>query len=144
MKHRDRRRIRISELQGRAWAFSTIEDARIAYHVALKQPGFLSAQHDCSLVTGMFEDQAVLTFVWGPNVEQRLLAIVDTLALLAGGNPLDKVREKKLVEQVRLRWQALRPPGPRGGTIIKHHPHGKVWSDLTEEGGTDGSESTDA
>ena len=134
MKHRGRRRIRASKLQGRAWAFSTIEDARVAYHAALRRPGFLSDQHDCSLVTGVFEGQAVLTFVWGPNVDQRLPAIVDTLALLAGGNQLDKVQEEQLVQQVRLRWQALRPHGPRGGTIIKHHPHGKVWSDFTEEG----------
>ena len=134
MKDKRHRRIHASKLQGRAWAFPTHEDARIAYHTALRRPGFLSDQHDCSLVTGLFEGHAVLTFIWGPNVDQRLPAIVDTLALLAGGNPLDKAREEKLVQQVRLRWQALRPHGSRGGTIIKHHPQGKVWSDFTEEG----------
>ena len=138
MKHRGRRRIRASELQGRAWAFATIEDARVAYQAALKRPGFVSAQHDCSLVTGLFEGHAVLTFVWGPNIEQRFVAIVETLALLAGGNPLAKAQEDELVRQVGLRWQALRPHGSRGGTIIKHHPQGKVWSDFTEEGRQDG------
>jgi hypothetical protein len=33
---------------------------------------------------------------------------------------------------IRPRWRVMRPKGPKGGTVIKHHPHGKSWTDLRD------------
>ena len=109
------RRMDARALQGRAWVFPTIEAARVAYQVALHRGDVLCAQHDYTLVVDMVGSQAVLTFLWGPHVDQRLMAIADTVALLTGGNPCEKTREEELVQLVRLWLQECDEPDQATG-----------------------------
>ena len=119
-----------SELAGNAWTFATIEAARRVYQIAVNMPSFISQSHDASLNTGFFAHQPVLVFLWGPTMASDLVAQVERLATLAGGTELAKELKAELLRQVRLRWRALRSKRPLGGTIHRHHPHGKLWTDL--------------
>ena len=125
-----KRPIKASELQSNAWAFASINDARAVYQTVLAKPGFISDKHDSSLDTGFFAERPVLIFLWGPSMDAELVASVQRLAVLAGGCELEEELKQELLRQIRLRWRVLRPKGPKGGTVIKHHPHGKVWTDL--------------
>ena len=119
-----------SDLEGNAWAFPSITDARAVYLTVIKRPGFISTGHDLSLDTGFFDRRPVLVFLWGPTVDPESVTSVERLATLAGGNELADERKKQLLRQARLRWRALRSKRPLGGTLQRYHPHGKVWTDL--------------
>ena len=51
-----------SDLQGNAWAFASVNDARAVYQTALAKPGIISNTHDSSLETGFFASRPVLVF----------------------------------------------------------------------------------
>lgn len=121
-----------SDLEGNAWAFASIHDARAVYQTILKRPGFMVGKSDCSLDTGFFNRLPVLVFLWGDNVDPEHIKSVEVLAILAGGRELAKEMKEELLRQVGLRWRALRAKRPRGGTIQRHHPHGKLWTDLRD------------
>ena len=121
-----------SELQGHAWAFASINDARAVYQTALANPGFIADTHDSSLDTGFFAKQPVLIFLWGPTMDPEFVASVQRLAMLAGGQELAEALKQELLSQARQRWRAMRSQRPHGGTISKHHPHGKVWTDVQD------------
>ena len=124
--------IRATELQGNAWVFASINDARTVYQTVLATPGFISDKHDSSLDTGFFADRPVLIFLWGPSMDAELVATVKRLAVLAGGSELEEDLKQELLRQIRLRWRVMRPKGSKGGTVLKHHPQGKVWTDLRD------------
>ena len=121
-----------SDLQGNAWAFASINDARAVYQTVLAKPGFVSDRHDSSLDTGLFAKRPVLVFLWSSNMDPELVASVQRLAVLAGGYELEEELKQELLRQARLRWRALRSRRPRGGTIMTHHPQGQVWTDLRD------------
>ena len=122
-----------TELQGNAWAFLSIEAVRAVFQTLMAKGHFTEPHnHNCSLTTGFFGDQAVLTFLWDRTVAPELVASVKRLALLAGGEELDKDAKQALLHQARLRWKVRRVLKPLGGTIVRHHPHGKVWWDFTD------------
>ena len=62
-------------------------------------------------------------------MDPELVASVQRLAVLAGGHELEEAVKQELLRKARQRWRAMRSQRPRGGTITKHHPHGKVWTD---------------
>jgi len=119
-----------SDLEGNAWKFASVTDARAVYQTMLTKPGFMGGKSDCSLDTGFFMGQPVLIFLWAENLKPEFVTTVHILAALAGGKELPKEMKEELLRQVRLRWRALRSKRPFGGTIQKHHPHGKLWTDL--------------
>jgi hypothetical protein len=119
-----------SALQGNAWVFPGIGHARAVHQVILHTPGFISDTHNSSLDTGLFAKQPVLIFLWGPTMDPELVASVQRLAVLAGGLELDEALKQELLRQARLRWRAMWSKRPRGGTITKHHPQGRIWTDL--------------
>ncbi|MDP3779315.1 MAG: hypothetical protein Q8R30_04710 [bacterium] len=121
-----------SDLAGNAWMFATIDAARTVYQTILKKPGFMVGKADCSLDTGFFNRQPVLIFLWGDTVDPEHVKSIETLAVHAGGTELAPELKAELLRQVRLRWRALRAKRPRGGMIQRHHPHGKLWSDLRD------------
>jgi hypothetical protein len=126
-----------SELQGNAWVFASIADARAVYQSALAKPGFISDQHDSSLDTGFFAKRSVLVFLWGPRIGPELVASVERLVVLGGGNELEENLKQELLcqarlRQARLRRRALRSSRPRGGMMTKHHPQGKIWTDVRD------------
>ena len=121
-----------SDLEGNAWTFATLDAARAAYQAALTQPGFLTGTQDLSLNTGFFAGHAVLIFLWGSNVHPELVRGVGRLATTAGGTELAQEITAELLRQARLRWRAQRSKRPLGGTLLRHYPQGKRWTDLRE------------
>jgi hypothetical protein len=110
-----------SELQGNAWGFASISDARAVYHHALAKPGLISDQHDSSLDTGFFAKRSVLVFLWGPRTDPELVASVESLVHLAGGTELEDNLKQVLLSQSQLRQvrrqrSKLRNRRPRVGT----------------------------
>ena len=45
---------------------------------------------------------------------------------------MENVLTQEILRQAQLRWRTMRSQRPHGGTITKHHPHGKVWTDLRD------------
>jgi len=121
-----------NELEGNAWTFTSIDAARAAYQAALTQPGFLTGMQDLSLNTGFFAGHAVLILLWGSNVHPELVRGVERLATIAGGTELARELKEELLRQARLRWRAQRSKRPLGGTLLRHYPQGKRWTDLRE------------
>lgn len=121
-----------SDLEGNAWGFPSLEAARGVYQAALKQPALMTGAHDASLDTGLFAHHPVLVFLWGPSVDPEVVRSVELLATLGGGRELVKEMKAEVLRQVRLRWRALRSRRPLGGTLMRHHPHGQVWTDLRD------------
>jgi hypothetical protein len=74
----------------------------------------------------------VLIFLWGPTMDPELAASVQRLVVIAGGHELEDLLKEELLRQAWLRWRAMRSQRPQGGTITKHHPHGKVWTDMQD------------
>jgi hypothetical protein len=97
-----------SELQGNAWVFASIGDARAVYQSALAKPGFISDQHDSSLDIGFFAKRSVLVFLWRPGMDPGLVASVEHLVVLGGGNALEENLKQELLRQARLRQARLR------------------------------------
>jgi hypothetical protein len=124
--------MKASELDGTAWAFASISAAQAVYQTALAKPGFVSDRHDSSLDTGFFASRPVLIFLWGPSMDPELVESVQRLAVLAGGSELEEGLKQELLRQIRLRWRVMRPKGAKGGMVIKHHPQGRVWTDLRD------------
>jgi hypothetical protein len=123
-----------SELQGNAWMFASIGDARAVYQRALATPGFISDQHDRSLDTGFFAKRSVLVFLWGPSMDPEVVASVESLVVLGGGNELEENLKQVLLcqaqlRQARLQRRTLRSRRPRVGTTT-HHPQGSTWTDV--------------
>jgi hypothetical protein len=124
--------MKASDLDGTAWAFASISAAQAVYQTALAKPGFVSDRHDSSLDTGFFASRPVLIFLWGPSMDPELVESVQRLAVLAGGSELEEGLKQELLRQIRLRWRVMRPKGAKGGMVIKHHPQGRVWTDLRD------------
>jgi hypothetical protein len=83
------------EVNSKIWVFPACENVRIACHAAMGvQVAYAAAllrmqtcgtPYQCSLAMGVLDGQPVLILQWEPGVDERLLAIVDAIALLAGG-----------------------------------------------------------
>ena len=119
-----------SDLEGKVWVFPSIDAARAVYQTVLATTGFVSDKHDSSLQTVFFGGQPFLVFLWAPNMDSGLVSRVERLAVDAGGNELMEESTAEILRQTRLRWRVMRKP--EGGTIIKHHPQGKRWTDLRD------------
>jgi hypothetical protein len=107
-----------SELQGNAWVFASIGDARAVSQSALAKPGFISGQHDSSLDIGFFAKRSVLVFLWGARMDPGLVASVEHLVVLGGGNALEENLKQELLRQARLRqarlqWRAAKQEASR-------------------------------
>ena len=83
-------------MQTKTWVFPPCETTRIACHAAAavrvaydaarRRIATLGAQDDCTLTLGVLDGQFLLVFAWDSAVDARLPAIVDALAVLAGGS----------------------------------------------------------
>ena len=113
-----KRGINRSELQGNAWVFASIGDARAVYQSALATPGFTSEQHDSLLEIGFFGERSVLVFLSGPRMDRRLEASVEYLVALRGGNALEDNLKQELLRQgrqrqARRRWRTAKQGASR-------------------------------
>lgn len=112
------RGINRSELQGNAWAFASIGDARAVYQSVLETPGFISDPHESLLEIGFFGERSVLVFLWGLRMNPRLEASVEYLVALRGGNALEDNLKQELLRQARRRqarrrWRAAKQEASR-------------------------------
>ncbi len=81
----------------RTWVFLSYDAVRIAcngttgvkvaYDAARRKIEPLD-DRACELTTGVLDGKPVLIFRWHPDVDARLPAIIDTIALLVGGTAL--------------------------------------------------------
>ena len=115
-----------SELQGNAWVFASISDARAVHQRVLAKPGYISDQHDSWLDNGFFAMRPVLVFLWGPSLDPELVASVERLVALGGGNELEDNLKQALLAQAQLRqarrrWRGLRNRRPRDDVMTQHH-----------------------
>jgi hypothetical protein len=127
--------IKGSELRGNAWAFASNGDARSVLQRLLAKPGLISDQRDSLLDTGFFAKRAVLVFLWKPSMDAELVAGVESLVALGGGNELEDHLKQVLLyqaqwRQVRRQRSALRSRRLRVGTTA-HQPQGSTWTDVT-------------
>ena len=130
-----KRRINGSELQGNAWVFACIANAQAACRRMLAKSEVISDQQDSSLATGFFGKRPVLVFLWGPSMKPELVASLERLATLGGGNELEESLKQELLRQARQRqdrrrWRGLRSRRPRGAVMTAHHPQASMWMDL--------------
>src|SRR5262245_11486789 len=109
------RRIHGSGLQGNAWMFAHIANAQAAYRRVLAKSEGISDQHNSSLATGFFAKRPVLVFLWGASMDPELVASIERLAILGGGNELEEELKQELLRQARLRWRGPRSRRHRGG-----------------------------
>jgi len=82
----------MQEVRKKIWTFPSFEVTRIAchaaaavrvaYYAARRRIEALGAQHYCSLTMGVLDGQSILVFAWEPGADERLPAIVDTIAQL--------------------------------------------------------------
>jgi hypothetical protein len=120
------------ELQGNAWVLRSLNDARAVHQTVFATSGFISDTHDRSLDPGFVADRPVLIFLWGPSMDPALVASVKRLAVLASGYELQEDLKQEALRRMRLRWRVMKPKGPKGGTVITHHPLGKIWTDVRD------------
>jgi hypothetical protein len=65
-------------------------------------------------------------------MDPALVASVKRLAVLASGYELQEDLKPEALRRMRLRWRVMKPKGPKGGTVITHHPLGKIWTDVRD------------
>ncbi len=80
--------------------------ARVAYYAARRRIEALGAEYSCSLTMGVLDGQSILVFAWESGVDERLPAIVDTIAVLVGGSEL--LQEKAPLVDPNTLWWTLR------------------------------------
>jgi hypothetical protein len=97
-----------SELQGNAWMFASISDARAVYRSVLANPGLITDQHVSSLDTGFFAQRSVLVCLWGARVDADLVASIESLVIRGGGHELEGNLKQALLCQAQLRQTRLR------------------------------------
>ena len=127
-----KRPLKAGELQGTAWALRSLNHARAVHQTVFATPGFVSDTHDRSLNPGFVAERPVLIFLWGPRMDPALVASVKRLAVLAGGHEMQEDVKQEALPHMRRRWRVMKPKGPKGGTVLTHHPLGKIWTDVRD------------
>jgi hypothetical protein len=101
--------------------------AKTTYHTLLN-PLLNRPPEDWSLVSGFFQCQPVLVFVWTLKVAPRLVATVHRTILNAGGQGLAEEATRTLVTQLLARRRGLQAKEGPFDTLTAHHPKSKpVW-----------------
>jgi hypothetical protein len=94
------------------------------------QPEFISDQHDSLLDISFFAQRSVLVFLWRPRMDPELVAGVERLVVLGGGDALEENLKQELLRQSRLRWRAVATRQPGSGIMMKHHSQGRIRTDV--------------
>ncbi len=113
--------------EGNVWVMPSAQAAKEVYTTLLRQ--FLEEQSaEWSLVSGFFQKEPVLAFLWDPIRQARKAEQVAQGALGAGGRELDDAEAKAtLLAQLLLRRVGLQA-NESFDTLVAHHPKGKpVW-----------------
>ena len=114
------------QFQGNAWAMPSAAVAKITYH-SLSPQLLDRSPEDWSLVSGFFQRNPVLVFLWTLAVAPRLVATVQRTIRTAGGVELDEEAKTLLLSQILARRLGLQAKEPFD-TLTAHHPKGKpVW-----------------
>jgi hypothetical protein len=129
-KHRHRRPTGLQLFEGNVWTMPSIQTASEVYHAMLKQ--FLEKNPaEWSLVSGFFQNQPVLAFLWDPARNADMAEAVAQAATGAGGQELEAEAKETLLTQLLTRRVGLQAKEPFD-TLTAHHPKGKPVWDLND------------
>ena len=119
------------EFRGSAWAMPSAAVAKTTYHTLLPQLLDRSPE-DWSLVSGFFQRQPVLVFLWTLAVAPWLVATIHRTILAAGGQELAAEAKEPLLTQILARRVGLQAKDGPFDTLTAHHPKGKLVWDLED------------
>jgi len=107
-------------------AYAPAAVAKTVYQTLLNQ--FLDTKPaEWSLVSGFFQHQPVLAFLWDPTRNAAMAKAVTQAATGAGGQELAAEAKETLLTQLLTRRVGLQAKEPFD-TLTAHHPKGKpVW-----------------
>ncbi len=125
---RHRRRAGLQMFDGNVWVMPSAAAAKTVYQGLLKQ--FLDKNPaDWSLVSGFFQQQPVVAFLWDPTRNAAMAETVAQAATGAGGQELEEDAKATLLTQLLTRRVGLQAKEPFD-TLTAHHPKGKAVWDL--------------
>jgi len=119
------------QFRGNAWVLPSAAAAKTTYQTLLPQLLDRSPE-DWSLVSGFFQRQPVLVFLWTLTVAPRLAATVCRTILTAGGQELAAEAKEPLLAQILARRVGLQAKEGPFDTLTAHHPKGKLVWDLDD------------
>ncbi len=125
-KKKPHRRAGLQMFEGNVWVMPSAAAAKTVYQGLLNQ--FLDKNPaDWSLVSGFFQQQPVLAFLWDPTRTAAMAKVVAQAATGAGGQELEAKAKETLLSQLLTRRVGLQAKEPFD-TLTAHHPKGKpVW-----------------
>lgn len=124
---RKHRRGRLQAFEGNVWVMPSIQAARDVYRKLLA-PFLETKPAEWSLVSGFFQQQPVLAFLWDPSRNAAMAKAVAQAASDAGGRELEAEAKETLLTQLLTRRLGLQAKEGPFDTLTAHHPKGKpVW-----------------
>jgi hypothetical protein len=116
--------------EGNVWVMPSAQAAKEVYQTLIAR--FLGkTPAEWSLVSGFFQKQPVLAFLWDPTHNAPMAAEVARLALQAGGQDMEDEAKAALLAQLLSRRLGLQAKEPFE-TLVVHHPKGKPIWDLND------------
>ncbi len=124
---RHRRQAGLQMFEGNVWCMPSAAAAKTVHQTLLNQ--FLDKNPaDWSLVSGFFQQQPVLAFLWDPTRNADMAKVVAQTATDAGGQELEENAKETLLTQLLARRVGLQAKEGPFDTLTAHHPKGKpVW-----------------
>lgn len=133
MKHKKKhhRRAGLQMFEGNVWVMPSAAVAKTVYQTLLNQ--FLDKNPaEWSLVSGFFQQQPVLAFLWDPTHNAAMAKAVAQAATGAGGQELEAEAKETLLTQLLTRRVGLQAKEGPFDTLTAHHPKGKPIWDLED------------
>jgi len=125
MKKRKPRRNDPSRLNGNAWTLPSAQVARSAYEKILSQ-FLLENERYWTLVSGFFNEQPVMVFLWEDSLGSELVKKVVEAIEMAKGEEVKGEAKDTLLMQIQGRRKRVLRKNPVD-IVVMRHPKGKVW-----------------
>ena len=130
-KKKPHRRRGLQVFEGNVWVMPSAAAAKTVYQSLLNQ--FLDKNPaEWSLVSGFFQQQPVLAFLWDPSRNAVMAKAVEQAATSAGGQELEESAKETLLTQLLTRRLGLQAKEGPFDTLTAHHPKGKPIWDLKD------------
>ena len=130
-KKKSHRRAGLQVFEGNVWVMPSAAAAKTVYHTLLNQ--FLEQNpSDWSLVSGFFQHQPGLAFLWDPARTAAMAKRVAQAALGAGGQEMEAKAKEILLTQLLTRRVGLQAKEGPFDTLTAHHPKAKPFWDLED------------
>ncbi len=129
-KKKHHRRAGLQMFEGNVWVMPSAAAAKTVYQTLLNR--FLDKNPaEWSLVSGFFQQQPVLAFLWDPTCNAAMAKAVTQAAIGAGGQEMEAEAKEILLTQLLTRRVGLQAKEPFD-TLTAHHPKGKPVWDLND------------